>query len=417
MRGSYQTRVFLAGLFFISVLLISNSCRRESFSPSQADSFIKFYSLSNKDEGFVVKTLAGRGYVVAGTTYTEASSNIILLMTDEYGKETGTPKQFGGEYDDRAHSMIILSDGGFAILGSTTIESEEDESLIKDMYLVRTDRQGNELWSRNYGRSNKNEAGYSLIETSDGGFILIGSTETPTDPTEDPLTGVKNVYLVKTDSAGEVMWTRTHGGLNDDVGLSIAERFTDEGVLEGYIYTGYTRSYSQPGQSNSNIFIVQTNPSGIATSFHTYGSTGDDFGESILPHPEGGFVLLGTTSNPSSGVKNVFLGRIDDISNPLWTTSLGGSDSHVAACIKITPEGNYIISGTLEITSDNHVIFLMKTDSNGNILFNNTFGGSGQQRGQAVDLADDGGFIITGSNKSGNNSMITLIKTNPDGEL
>ena len=253
MHGSYQTKVFLTGLFFISVLLISNSCRRETISPSQAGSFIKFYSLFNKDEGFVVKTLAGRGYVVAGTTYTEASSNIVLIMTDEYGRETGTPKLFGGEHDDRASSMIILSDGGFAILGSTTVESE-DESLITDMYLVRTDRQGNELWSKNFG-GNSNEAGYGLAQTSDGGFILIGSTE-------NPLTGVKNIYLVKTDSAGEVLWTRTHGGLNDDVGLSITERFTDEGILEGYIYTGYTRSYFQPGQSKSNIFVVETNPGG-----------------------------------------------------------------------------------------------------------------------------------------------------------
>ena len=410
MHGSYHTRVFLTVLFFISVLLLSSSCRRETISPSQAGSFIKFYSLFNKDEGFVVKTLAGRGYVMAGTTYTEASSNIILIMTDEYGRETGTPKLFGGEYDDRANSMVILSDGGFAILGSTTLESEEDESLITDMYLVRTDRQGNELWSRNYG-GNSNEAGYGLAQTSDGGFILIGSTE-------NPLTGVKNVYLVKTDTAGEVLWTRTHGGLNDDAGLSITERFTDEGIPEGYTYTGYTRSYFQPGQSNSNIFVVETNPSGIATFFYTYGSTGNDFGESLIPHPEGGFVLLGTKSNPSSGVKNVFLARIDDnISNPLWTRSLGSTDNHVAACIKITGDGNYIITGTLEITSDNHVIFLMKTDPNGNIIFNKTFGGSGQQRGQAVDLADDGGYIITGSNKSGNNSMITLIKTNPDGEL
>ncbi len=408
MHGSYRTRALLTGLFFISVLLISNSCRRESFSPSQADSFIKFYSLFNKDEGFDVKTLAGRGYVLTGTTYTETSSNIILIITDEYGRETGTPKQFGGDYDDRVHSMIVLSDGGFAILGSTTVESD-DESLITDMYLVRTDRQGNELWTRNYG-GNSNESGYGLAQTSDGGFILIGSTET--------LPGVKNVYLVKTDPAGEVLWTRKHGGLNDDIGLSITERFTNEGILEGYIYTGYTRSYSQPGQSGSNIWVVKTNNIGNPTDNYTHGFTRDDFGESIIPHPEGGFVLLGTTSNPSSGVKNVFLARIDDnIRDPLWATSLGGSATHFASCIKITPEGDYIITGTLELTSDNHVIFLMKTDPNGNILFNKTFGGSGQQRGQAVDLADDGGYIITGTNKSGNNSMITLIKTNADGEL
>ncbi len=411
MRGSYHNiKAFFTGLFLTSVLFISNSCRQESFSPSQADSFIKFYSLFNKDEGLDVKTLDGRGYVLAGTTYSGTNSNIILIITDKYGRETSTPKQFGGDYEDRAHSLIVLSDGGFAILGTTTVESEE-ESLVTNMYLVRTDHMGNELWTGNYGGINTNESGFGLAETTDGGFILIGSTENHT--------GVKNIYLVKTDPEGEELWTRTHTGLNDDVGLSIAERYSDEGVPKGYIFTGYTKSYSfQPGQSNSNIFIAETNQDGRIVNANTYGGNGEDFGRSLISHPEGGIVVLGTTSDPSSNEKNIFLGRIDgNISNPLWTRSLGGSDNHIAACVKITPEDYYIITGTLELTPDNHVIFLMKTDPGGNIVFTNTFGGSGKQRAQAVDIAEDGGYIITGYNKSGNNSMITLIKTNADGEL
>ena len=373
---------------------------RESFSPSQADSFIKFFGHYSYNAGAGVIALDNGGYVMAGTTAgDESGTNIILILTDKFGNEISS-SQFGGIYDDYAYSIKVLSDGGFAILGSTTV----DEAGKTDMILIRTDSQGNELWIKNYG-SDSNEVGYSLAETSDGGFILLGSTEMET--------GVKNIIMVKTDSDGESgglgNWIKIHGGYaNDDVGLDIAE------TEYGYIFTGYTRNNPQ---SNSDIFIVKTNSVGMVTFPHAYGSGENDYGKSIIPHPEGGYAVLGTISN-SSSVKNVFLGRLEeDISKSMWTKSIGGSLNHVAACMKITPEGNYIITGTRELSEENNVIFLLKTDPMGNEIFFQTYGGSGRQRAESVDIAHDGGYIITGTNETGGTSMITLIKTDPEGKL
>lgn len=399
MHDSHNIKAFLTVPFIISIIIASVSCRQESFSPTHSESFIKFFGQSGNNEGFDVKALDNGGYVMAGTTTTESGTNIILILTDKYGNETGSSKQFGGPHDDHAHSVIVLSDGGFAILGSTTRE----RNGVKNMFLIRTDSQGNELWAKSYG-GNTNEIGYSLAETRDGGFILLGSTE-------HPGTNHKNIFMVKTFQDGMVDWTRTHGGFNDDVGFYIAE--TDY----GFIYTGYTHNYAIYPQANSNIFIVKTNFNGIVTSAITYGSTGYDYGKSLILHPEGGYIVLGTTSN-SSSVKNIYLSRIDEnISIPLWAQSIGGSVNHVAACMKITPEGNYIITGTKELSEDNHVIFLLKTDTEGNEIFFETYGGSGLQRAEAVEIARDGGYIIFGSNKTGGNSMMTLIKTNSNGQL
>ncbi|MFP4365995.1 MAG: hypothetical protein ACLFQA_02765 [Bacteroidales bacterium] len=413
MAKAYNIKSLPIGLFIISVLLLSNSCRKESFSPSQADSFIKFFGTYQNDKGADVRSLDEGGYVLAGTTTTETSgTNIILIQTDKYGNETGTPKQFGGTFNDRAHSISVLSDGRFAILGSTTVELN-DQTLVTDMYFIVTDSDGNEIWSKNYNYGDNeneldivsNEIGYSFSETSDGGFILIGSTE-------NLETGKKNIYLVRTGPEGEVIWTRTHGGLDDDVGFNIAE--TDD----GFIYTGYTRNFSQPDQSDADIFIVKTNSLGRVTFPYTYGSEGDDFGRALIPHNDGGYILLGTATNPSSNIKNIFLGHIgEDISQPIWTKSIGGSLNHNAACIKITPGGNYIITGTQELSPGNHVIFLTKTDSEGNQIFFETYGGGGLQKAEAVDITEDGGYIITGSNETGGISMITLIKTDENGKL
>ena len=403
MPGSTKIRFIVTGLSIIALLALLNSCREESFSPSQADSFIKFFGSYDLDEGFDVKSLDDGGYAVAGTTSEgNSGTNIILIRTDKYGNELWEPKQYGGDFNDHAYSLKVLPDGGFAILGSKGLRS--NTRLISNMYLIRTDSRGDTLWTREYGGYTR-DTGYHLDLTSDGGFIMIGSTE-------DMSTRVSDILIVKTDSDGEVMWSRTHGGSGDDVGTYISE--TDY----GYIYTGYTRSYSQTGQSSSNIFAAKTNPRGIVTFPVTYEETGNDSGKALIPLPEGGYILLGTTTNPSTNIKNIFLARVEESNlNPVWSESLGGNINHVAACIKRTPDGNFVITGTQELSSANHVIFLLKTDSDGNQLFFETYGGSGRQRAESVDLTHDGGYVITGSNELGGNSMITLIKTKAGGEL
>jgi hypothetical protein len=404
MHISTKIGSFLPGFYIIIILALLNSCRGETFSPSQADSFIKFFGDNNKDEGYDIRSLNDGGYLLVGTTTTEnEGTNVILIRTDKYGNEVWESRQFGGLHDDRAYSLAELSDGSFAILGSTTVEAQNG-NLVSNMYLIKANSRGDTLWTRNYG-GYSHETGFNLSETSDGGFILIGSTESLN-------TGEKDIILIKTDPEGFEQWTRVHGGPSDDVGTYVVE--TDY----GYIYTGYTRSYSQSGQANSNIFIVKTNRLGRVTYPYTYGSTGDDYGKALIPMPEGGYLILGTTTDSGNDRKNVFLARLEeDISNPLWIKQYGGQTNHVASCIKVTNEGNFVITGTQEISSGNHVIFLLKTDNNGNQLFLRTFGGSGHQRAEAIDLTLDGGYVITGSNELGGNSMITLIKTKSDGDL
>jgi hypothetical protein len=402
--SSQYLRSGLTGLCFAIIVALSGSCREETFSPSQADSFVKFFGTHQKDEGIDIKSLDDGGFILLGTTSTENSgTDIILIITDKYGNAVRNSRQFGGPFDDRAGSIIKLSDGGMAILGSITVLTGND-AMASNMYLIRTDGQGDTLWTRNYGDSS-DQTGYHLAETSDGGFILIGSSE-------NSETGEANILLVKTDLYGEIQWTRVHGGPGDDVGTYIAE--TDD----GFIYTGYTRSYSQTGQSNANVFIVKTNHLGRVIFPFTYGNSGDDYGKSLIPMPDGGFLVLGTTTNQENNRKNVFLARIgENISNPVWIETYGADIDHVASCFKITNDGNIIITGTQELSPRNHAIFLLKTDSNGNQLFLRTYGGSGRQNGKAVDIADDGGYVIAGSNELDGNSMITLIKTKPGGEL
>lgn len=389
------------GLLQIAVILLMGtliSCSKESLSPGQSESFFKLFGSYLKDTGYDVKTLPDGGYVIVGTiTSEQKGKDIALIRTDKYGNQFWEPRLIGAEGEEEGFSIELLDDGGFIMVGSVTTEEGPGQAST-DMFIVRTNGKGETLWTKRYGGP-LNEVGYNVKSTSDGGFIFIGSTESYG-------LGGKDVWLVKTNDMGDTLWTRTHGGSGDDVGKSIIE------TSYGYIYTGYTKSYSGPGQSNANIFVVRVNPFGKEIYPFTYGGQYDDMGETIIAHPEGGYIVCGTTGSEPSGLAKVTIFRVDeDISNVFWSGTYGGQAGHIASSLKLTPDNGYIVSGTIELSPSNQTVFLLKTDNEGNEQYIKTFGGTGLQRGEAVDVTPDGGFVITGSNEFEGNSMITLIKT------
>jgi len=219
-------------------LFVIGSCVKESFSPSQADSFIRFYGSYRHDEGIDVVKLTDGGYAFIGTTITESlNQKIIFYRTDRYGNELWEPGKFGGPFENNAYSFKLLRDGGFAILGSTFVNAKGG-MLVSNMYLVRTDERGDSLWTKSYGGFS-DETGFDLAETSDGGFVLIGSSE---DFEKDRL----DIFLVGTDSRGDTLWTRTHGGEGDDVKPAGKYSFFEP------VHTGGERGFpekSSPGMS------------------------------------------------------------------------------------------------------------------------------------------------------------------------
>jgi len=393
--------------FVFCVLLFLFSCEKENYSPAQAESFLKFFGSYQKDAGYDVKSLSDGGYIITGSAMTaDRGKEVILIRTDKFGNEVWE-KLYGDLFDDTGYSVEELPDGGFVILGSLT-DTTLNGKKYTNMFLLRVNSDGDVLWTKKYGgksEEGKGEVGYDVKLTSDGGFILIGSTE-------NYGLGGKDVWLVKTDAHGDTLWTRTHGGLNDDVGKSILE------TSYGYIFTGYTKSFSEPGQAGYNIFIVKTNNLGKEVFPFTYGGTGDDYGEALLALPEGGYLIAGSSYNTQTGAMNVSLIKVEEeITRVTWSKLFGGQVNHYGMSVKKITGNGYIAAGTQELSTSNHNMFLLKTDENGMEEYLKTFSGSGLQRAQALDIASDGGYVITGSNEYEENSMITLLKTKPDDNM
>ncbi len=323
----------------------------------------------------VIQTSDG-GYALVGWTdsYGNGYYNFWLVKTDASGNQQWA-QTYGSSGDSEAYSVVQTSDGGYAIGGYTNSTGNG----IYSFWLVKTDSKGNTQWSQTYGGSGDNLA-YSMIQTSDGGYALAGSTTTPG-------VGGRQMMLVKTDSNGNMIWSQTYGGAGDSEAYSIIQ--TSDG---DYALAGYTDS---SGAGGKDIYLVKVDATGTLEWSQTYGGAGDDYGYSLVQSNSGGYLLAGSTFSFADGYDNFWLGNIGSNGTLVWSQTYdGGADSIAASLIKTSDEG-YALAGSLE-SSSGEAFWLVKTDSNGNAQWNQTFSGSGDNYATSLIQTSDGGYAVGG---------------------
>lgn len=259
-------------------------------------------------------------------------------------------------------------------------------------------------WSTTIGSSGSDEV-IEIQQTQDGGFIMVGSTDSYG-------AGFDDVYLVKTDSKGTLEWSTTYGGFTIDHGQSI--QTTRDG---GYIITGGTFSY---GMGSYDVYLIKTNSLGTLEWSTTFGGTGWDYGHYVQQTQDGGYIVAGYTGSFGAGLDDVYLIKTNQLGTLEWSTTVGGAKSDRGFSIAQCLDGGYIITGETNSNNSGYVldVYLVKTDSLGNFQWQKYFGGSGYDRGYSVKQTQDGGFIITGETGSfGSDYDVYLIKTDPLGTL
>ena len=222
--------------------------------------------------------------------------------------------------------------------------------------------------------------------------------------------GSNDIWLFKVDQDGLEEWQFTFGGTDDDWGMSVEQTMDD-----GFIMVGHTLSY---GAGYYDIYMVKTDAFGNEEWHQTFGGTEEDFGYSVLQSSDGGYVVLGFTVSFGSGNKDVWLIKTDAQGNMQWDKTFGGTESEIGFDIKKTTDGGYIITGYTESNSNGlYDVLLIKTDSNGNEIWSKNIGNGNYESGSSVKQTYDGGFIITGYTFSYGAGLrdIWLIKTDQDG--
>jgi len=356
--------------------------------------FLKTFGGEDEDVGYSVQQTSDGGYIVAGYTnsYGSGSYDVLLLKTDSDGNELWM-QTFGEGYDDRGYSMQQTLDGGFVIAGYTY--SFDSDSY--DMFLVKTDSDGNQEWTKTYGGAGTDK-GYSVQKTFDpDGFIITGYTETDSRGFD--------MFLVKTDSDGNQEWTKTYGGTGTDKGYSVQQ--TSDG---GFIISGVTTA-----EYGFDIRMVKTDPNGEEEWNQVFGNTLNDIGFSV-DQTDGGFVVVGYTEIFGSGDEDVLLLKLNDDGSPDWEKTFGGNGIDHGHSVKTIDGGFMIIGFTESFGAGNKDVWLIKTYADGSPDWEKTFGGNDIDHGYSVQQTNDDGFIITGYTKSEDSNVdILLIKGHPLG--
>jgi len=361
-----------------------------------ATSWQRTYGGIKEDEGYSVAQTNDGGYIITGLTYSYSTpeetevfykeANVYLIKTDANGNLIWQ-KTYGADGVDEGWSVVQTSDGGYIIAGDTEIYGAGKF----DVYLIKTDANGNRIWQKTYGGPDW-DIGYSIARTSDGGYIITGITESYG-------AGKSDVYLIKTDANGNMLWQKTYGGSGVEEGRSVA--LTNDG---GYIITGYSDSRHI---NDFDLYLVKTDADGNLIWQKTYDFSFYDKGWSVAQTKDGGYVIAGEAGY------DALLMKTDANGNLIWRKTYGGTGSDFARSVLETKDGGYIIIGSTSSYSaiGDLDVYLIKTDSNGNLLWQKTYGGGSEDRGWSIAKTNDGGYIITGIISSyGTGEDVWLIK-------
>lgn len=408
-----KTTLKLISVFLTAALLISCA---DTLTDIQTKSFIKFFGSYQVDIGKDVHVTADGGYAITGCMVPDSVIKMVLIQANEYGNQTiNSPSYYGGAYKTEGESMVVLADG--FLLGGQITDTLPDMSLHTDIYLVRTNTIGEEVWSARYG-GDGNESLSHVIERSSGGFILAGKKE---------VNGQDDIWIIMVDESGNVIYELTGNNAVDD----------DEANFIHNTGAGYlcACTYNDGAFDGTDILSLYIDEYCNIINSRSIGTDFEDQARSIIPF-NGSYLMMGYARNTSIGFNQIQLYTFslegNQIKNMGEFATFSESDADIPigtdliaeACV-VNSNGELTIVGTSEVNEDRDMLLLL-VDEDGNLIPNEdpdiehslrSFGDEGAQKGYSVKRSLDGGLIFAGSNSLEGNSVISLVKTNSRGEL
>jgi len=363
--------------------------------------FQKTFGGSNQDEGYAVQQTTDHGYVIVGRTNSFGHGNydVYMVKTNANGDTLWT-KTFGGSNVDESYSVQQTTDSGYVMTGDTKSSGAGDF----DVYLIKTDANGATLWTKTFGGSNS-DWGNSVQQTNDDGYVITGVTYSYG-------AGDGNVYLIKTNANGDTLWTKTFGRGYPALSWGNSVQQTKD---NGYVIIGQTRAGSG---GNYQLYILKTNANGDTLWTKIFGEGYPTAGYSIQQTSDDGYIITGERNIFDASGTNVYLMKTDVNGNLLWTKTFGGNDFDFGYSVRQTTDDGYVIAGsTRSFGAGEFDAYLIKTNANGDTLWTKTFGGSNYESGNSVQQTTDSGYVIAGQTISfgAGNRDVYLIKIDANG--
>lgn len=291
------------------------------------------------DAGYSVQYTSDGGYIIAGYTdsFGAGDEDVYLIKTDADGDTVWT-RTYGSADHDGGICVQQTSDGGYITAGYTG-----DWASDVDVYLIKTDADGDTLWTRTYGGVEL-DGGTCVQQTSDGCYIIAGQTSSGPG---------NSIYLIKADVDGDTLWTRMYGSSAWSEGRSVQQTSDGGYIIGGSRYNGF----------DYDVFLVKTDADGDTLWTRRYGvwNSSDD-GYSVRQTYDGGYVIAGLKDSVGGRAEDVYLIKTDTDGDTLWTRTYGGTGDDVGVSVQEMPDGGYIIAGcTRSFGAGGYDVYLVRT--------------------------------------------------------
>ena len=391
----YKKHLLLSYFHFINTLIIS----------------CQFFGGINNDKGIAFCEL-NKGIVLTGTTrsFGEGSEDIWLVKVNEdfiYQNAI----EWGSVHHDISSDIISTVDGGIVVLGY----SWDAPGARTGIVLAKYDSSLSNQWT-SYFSGTSNDLGYSLIQTSDNGFLAVGIDKSVGE--------IGACSVIKVNENGVLEWQQFYDTENKDIGIDVLE------LNDGSIFTLINSSSFEGKLSNSSdylsneashLMLIKSDNLGNEIWRKFYGNQKHSFGKKIISDGNGDFLIVGSSLNNTNGSFDIILRKIDPSGIVIWRKNFGGNGYEYGNNITVSPTGEILLTGySNSFTSNlNPDLFAIKTDNNGEEVWSLNFGGENAEYGNDGIFLEDGNIALLGTTKStiDGNENILLIKTSPNGEI
>lgn len=411
------------------------SCSNDDGSNSSGDDFANEIDFTqtlggskNDDAKAIINTSDG-GYAILGSTQSmdgditdknDESFDFWLLKFD--GEDSlQWSKTYGGSQNDHGFDLVQSADGGFAILGySQSSDGDVSENFgMSDYWISKVDAEGNLLWEKSFGYIG-GDAGTVLTPTHDGGFLLTGVLDAFASGGEGN-TGKHpggNYWMIKLDAAGNKEWSRHYGGYFTDTAYGTVQ--TED---NGFIIVGSSDSYEVEWFDNKGTYdfwVIKIDQNGELVWHKNYGGAGIDEARAITASGDGNFIIVGDSRSSdqdvpeNKGSADLWMMKINNEGGILWSKVYGGSGFDVGRSVMHTSDNGYLISGSSK-SGDGDVgqnqgsndAWILKTDNEGNLLWQKSVGGSNLDFAFDAIQKPDNTIVAVGNSASNNGDIST----------
>ncbi len=357
-----------------------------------------YYGGSAEDYAEGIVQTRDHGFIIAGYSESFGTDNdldVYLIRTDVDG-EIIWMKVIDEGWIEHAFDIIHATDGGYIVVGDITTNA----LTPSDMYMLKIDEGGNVLWTRQFG-GNGAEQAFAITATPDGGYLLVGRSDSFSNGEDD-------IYIVKTDAAGNFQWDQVYGDDDDEIANDVIAH-----------NGGFAIAAAQyvPGDPSPNAWLLLLDANGQLIQDFIYGAPNvREEALGIAPTPDGGLIITGLWGNNS----DAFLLKTDANGNQQWIETYGGAFAEIGRSVHQLESGDFVVVGTAEVNAFDADIYLFRTSSSGQLLWERHIGRNTHwDEGSDAILTADGSIAIAGINSLAAVFIndVTLVKADLQGNV